>query len=239
MNNPVLGEFIGTAVLTLFGTGVGCSINLKKTLAKDVGSNWVLVAFGWGVAVMLGVFSANYFSAPGHLNPAITLAFALGGLISWGQVVPFILAQMVGAFLGAAITTIHFWPHFQATTIEEGNSVGIFATGPAIPNPLFNLISEVIATFAFVFPLLLLPGSDFPVGVQPLIFVFLLVGISFSFGSTTGYAINPARDLGPRLVYTLLPVPNKGSSNWHYAWVPTFGPIIGAIIAVLIFKLVS
>lgn len=236
MDNAVLGEFIGTAVLTFFGTGVGCSINLKKTLAKAVGANWVLVAFGWGVAVMLGVYVSGYFNSPGHLNPAVTLAFAIGGLTDWSQVVMFIVAQMAGAFLGAAVTTIHFWPHFRETTIEDGNSVGIFATGPAIPDPVFNLISEIIATFSFIFPLLLLP-ADFAPALKPLVLAFLLVGISFSFGSTTGYAINPARDLGPRLAYTLLPIPNKGGGNWGYAWIPTVGPIIGATIAVLVVNL--
>lgn len=240
MDRAVVGEFIGTMVLTLFGSGVGCSINLKKTLAKGVGSNWVLVAFGWGVAVMLGVYSAGFFGSPGHLNPAVTISFAIGGLIEWGVVVPYILAQMIGGFLGALITAIHFLPHFRETGPEEGNSVGIFATGPAIDNPLMNFISEVIATFAFVFTLLLLPGADFAGGLQPLILLFLLVGISFSFGSTTGYAINPARDLAPRLMYTLTPLPNKNTAyNWGYAWVPLFGPIIGATIAVLLVNMVG
>lgn len=236
MDNPVLGEFIGTAVLTMFGTGVGCSINLKKTLAKAVGSNWVVVAFGWGVAVMLGVYTAEYFGAPGHLNPALTVGFALGGMFEWGDVLPYLIAQMVGGFLGAAITSLHYWPHFRETTQEEGNSVGVFATGPAIEDKLFNVISEIIATFAFVFTLLFLP-ADFAPALKPLVLAFLLVAISFSFGSTTGYAINPARDLGPRLAYTLLPIPNKGKGNWQYAWVPTVGPIVGAIIAVMVFKL--
>lgn len=238
MNNPILGEFIGTAVLTLFGTGVGCSINLKKTLAKAVGSNWVLVAFGWGVAVMLGVYASGYFGSPGHLNPAVTLSFAIGGLTPWADVFPYVAAQLIGAFVGAAVAAVHFWPHFRETTVEEGNSVGVFATGPAIPDTVFNLISETIATFAFVFTLLLLP-TEFSPALKPLVLVFLLVGISFSFGSTTGYAINPARDFGPRLVYALLPIPNKGDSNWSYAWIPIVGPIIGATIAVVVVNLLS
>ncbi|MDT2833051.1 aquaporin family protein [Vagococcus carniphilus] len=236
MENPVLGEFIGTAVLTFFGTGVGCSINLKKTLAKAVGSNWVVVAFGWGVAVMLGVYTAEFFGAPGHLNPALTIAFALGGLFEWGDVAPYVIAQLAGALLGTIITSIHYWPHFRETKQDEGNTVGVFATGPAIEDKTFNLISEVIATFAFTFTLLFLP-ADFAPALKPLVLAFLLVAISFSFGSTTGYAINPARDLGPRLAYTLMPIPNKGKGNWSYAWVPTVGPIIGAIIAVIIFNL--
>lgn len=235
MDKTIMGELIGTMVLTLFGCGVGCTINLKKTLAKTVGSNWVLVAFGWGTAVMLGVYSAGFFGSPGHLNPAVTISFAIGGLFDWGLVVPYIIAQMIGGFLGALIAAIHFIPHFKETGPEEGNSVGIFATGPAIVNPALNFVSEVIATFAFVFTLLLLPGGDFPGGMQPLILLFLLVGISFSFGSTTGYAINPARDLAPRLMYTLIPLPNKNTDyNWGYAWVPLLGPVVGAICAVLL-----
>lgn len=239
MDNPVLGEFIGTFVLTLFGTGVGCAISLNKTIAKSVGANWVLVAFGWGAAVMLGVFSSGFFGAPGHLNPALTLAFAIGNLFDWGLVFPFIIVQLLGAALGALVTTFHYWPHFKATTQEEGNTVGIYATGAAIHSPFFNLLSEIIATFAFVFTLMLLPSGDIPVGVQPLILVFLLTAISFSFGSTTGYAINPARDLGPRLIYSILPIPNKGKGNWRYAWIPTLGPIIGAILAVLVVNALS
>lgn len=235
MDSQVIGEFIGTMVLTLFGTGVGCTISLKKTAARTVGSNWVLVAFGWGVAVMLGVYAAGYFGSPGHLNPAVTISFAIGGIIPWSQVVPFVIAQMLGGFLGALITAIHFLPHFKETGPDEGNTVGIFATGPSIDVPVMNFVSEVIATFAFVFTLLLLPSTEFPAGIQPLVLLFLLVGISFSFGSTTGYAINPARDLAPRLMYTLIPLPNKNTNyNWSYAWVPLFGPIVGAIIAVLI-----
>ena len=235
MSQPVLGEFLGTMVLTLFGCGVGCSINLKKTLANAVGANWVLVAFGWGIAVMLGVYTAGYFGAPGHLNPALTVAFAIAGSFPWSDTLPFIGAQMIGGFLGALIAAIHFWPHFQATPAEEGNNVGIFATAPAIDSPLFNLISEIIATFAFVFTFLLFPSADFPGGFQPFLFLFLLVGISFSFGSTTGYAINPARDLAPRLMYTLLPIPNKNTAyNWKYAWVPLIGPLVGATIAALL-----
>jgi glycerol uptake facilitator protein len=234
--NPTLGEFIGTFVVLFFGTGVGCSINLKKTLATAVGSNWVLVAIGWGVAVMLGVYAAGYFGAPGHLNPAVTISFAIGGLIQWSLVVPFVLAQLAGAFVGALVSAILFWPHFVETAKEQQNQVGVFATGPAIKNTFFNFLSEVIATFAFIFTLLLLPG-EFADGLKPLILLFLLVGLAFSFGSTTGYAINPARDLMPRLVYTILPIPNKASSNWSYVWIPIVGPIVGAIIAVLIFNL--
>ncbi|GCF95242.1 glycerol uptake facilitator protein [Enterococcus florum] len=239
MNSPVFGEFFGTIVLIAFGSGVGCSTNLKGALGKAVGANWVYIAFGWGIAVMLGVFASGQFGSPGHLNPAVTIGFAVAGSFEWAQVLPFILAQIAGAFVGALIAAIHFWPHFQNTTVEEGNSVGIFATGPAIVNTPFNVISEVIATCFFVLAIQLMPAADIPPGVQPLILVFVVAGIGFSFGSTTGYAINPCRDFGPRLMYAIMPIPNKGGANWGYAWVPIVGPIIGACIATLLVKAVS
>ena len=240
MGSELLGELVGTFVLILFGSGVGCSINLKKTYAKAVGANWVLVGFGWGVAVMLGVYTAVFFGAPGHLNPAVTIGFAVGGIggFSWGSVFPYIAVQMIGAFLGALLAAIHFWPHFNETPANEGNTVGCFATGPAIDNPIWNFLSETIATFAFIFTLLMLPAG---IGdMTPFVLVFVLVAISFSFGSTTGYAINPARDLGPRLMYALIPVPNKNTDyNWSYAWIPIAGPIVGGTIAVLLFNILS
>lgn len=227
-----IGELIGTMILVMFGSGVGASINLNEAFAKGK-SNWNMVAFGWGFAVMLGVYAAGVFGAPGHLNPALTIAFALGGVIEWNVVLGYCIAQMIGAFLGATFTIVHYWTHFKATQPDEGNVVGIFATGPAIPNVGFNLLSEIMATFAFTFALLLL-GADFTDGLKPLIVGFLIAAIGFSFGSTTGYAINPARDLGPRMAYAFLPVPNKGGANWSYAWIPIVGPIIGAIIAVFV-----
>ncbi|WP_265459050.1 MIP/aquaporin family protein [Enterococcus sp. HY326] len=239
MNSPVFGEFIGTFVLILFGSGVGASTSLKKTLAKGAGHDWLYVAFGWGVAVMLGVYTSGFFGSPGHLNPAVTIGFAVNGTFEWGQVVPFILAQVAGAFVGALLAAIQFWPHFKETKTDEGNSVGIFATGPAIPNTLFNLLSEIIATFAFVLSIQILPASDMPVGLQPLVLVFVLVAIALSLGTTTGYAINPARDFGPRLMYVLMPIPNKGGANWGYAWIPIVGPIVGACLATLLIAALS
>lgn len=237
LDNPVFSELFGTFILILFGSGVGCSVNLKGTLGKAVGASWLYIAFGWGVAVMLGVYAGAFFGGPGHLNPAVTIAFAIVGSFEWGQVVPFILAQMAGAFLGALVAAIHFWPHFQETKAEDGNSVGIFATGPAIENPVFNLVSEIIATCAFVIAIQIVPPmAD---GLNPFILVFVLVAISLSLGSTTGYAINPARDLGPRLMYALMPIPNKTGANWGYAWVPIVGPIIGGCLATLLITALS
>lgn len=231
-----LGEFLGTLVLIAFGTGFGASISLKHALSKNMSPNFLTVTIAWGFAVMLGVSVAGFFETGGHLNPAVTLAFAFGGLFDWSMVGGYIVAQILGAFAGSALVALHYYPHFKETSPEEGNSVGIFATGPAISSPLFNLISEGIATFFFIFVLLLMNTGSFVVGLAPISVAFLVMGIGLSFGSTTGYAINPARDFGPRLAYALLPIPNKGEANWGYAWIPIVGPIIGASLAVFAFK---
>ncbi|KRM06315.1 glycerol uptake facilitator [Liquorilactobacillus ghanensis DSM 18630] len=232
-----LGEFIGTFVLMIFGAGVGASVNLEGAYAKaSAKAGWIMIALGWGLAVMLGVYTAAYFGAPGHLNPAVTIAFAAGGIISWKIVPGYILAQIVGAFLGASVVALHFYPHFKKTKSDQGNTVAIFATVPAIDNKLFNFISEVVATFAFILCLLTL--GNFAEGLKPLVVGLLIVAIGFSLGSTTGYAINPARDFGPRLAYAVLPIPNKGSANWDYSWVPILGPIIGGLLAVFLVKIV-
>lgn len=222
------GEFLGTFLLIMFGTGVGASANLEKAYAK--GTGWVMIAFAWGFAVMLGVYTSGYFGSPGHLNPAVTIAFAAGNLVPWSIVPGYVLAQVAGAFLGTAVVSLHFYPHFKVTDQAHGNSVAVYATAPAIKNTPFNFISEVVATFAFVLSLLTL--GNFTQGLKPLIVGLLIAAIGFSFGSTTGYAINPARDLGPRLAYGILPIPNKGKANWGYAWIPIVGPILGALIAV-------
>lgn len=231
-----IGEFLGTMVLIAFGAGFGSSISLKHALSKNMSPNFLTVTVSWGFAVMLGVSVAGFFETGGHLNPAVTIAFTLGGMFDWSMVAGYVTAQILGAFVGAAIAVLHYYPHFQATRPEEGNTVGIFATSPAIPNTVFNFLSEVIATFFFIFVLLLMNTGNFVVGVAPISVAFLVMGIGLSFGSTTGYAINPARDFGPRLAYALLPVPNKGSADWGYAWIPILGPIVGATLAVFTFK---
>lgn len=231
-----LGEFLGTMVLIAFGAGFGASISLKHALSKNMSPNFLTVTIAWGFAVMLGVSVSGFFETGGHLNPAVTLAFALGGLFDWSMVAGYIVAQILGAFAGAAIVVLHYYPHFKETSPEEGNSVGIFATGPAISNPFFNFLSEMIATFFFIFVLLLMNTGSFVVGLAPISVAFLVMGIGLSFGSTTGYAINPARDFGPRLAYALLPVPNKGDANWGYAWIPFVAPIVGATLAVFVFQ---
>lgn len=226
--NGFLGEFLGTMVLILLGAGTGAGINLNKTYAK--GANWLFVCISWGLAVAMGVYVSGAFGADGHLNPAVTIPYAIFGLFPWSKVLPYLCGQFLGAFVGAAIVIIHFYPHFKASENESaGNSVGIFATQPAIDAPLSNFLSEVIATFAFVFVLLNL--GDFTQGLKPFIAGTVITVIGTSLGTTTGFAINPARDWGPRLAYTLLPVPNGGSGKWGYAWVPMVGPLVGGLIA--------
>jgi len=223
-----IGELFGTMILIALGTGSGAGLNLNKTYAK--GKDWLFVSFAWGFAVTMGVYVAGVLGSDGHLNPAVTIGFAAFGFFPWSEVLPYILGQFIGAFLGAALVIIQFAPHFKASKNEaEGNSVGIFATRPAIKSPLFNFLSELIATFVFIFILLNL--GDFTQGLKPLIVGLLIAVVGMGLGTTTGFAINPARDWGPRLAYTILPVPNKGNAEWSYSWVPMFGPLVGGIIA--------
>ena len=223
-----LGEFLGTMVLIVFGVGCGAGMSLKGSYAQK--SNWTFVALAWGLAVTFGVYVAAAIGTQGHLNPAVTIGFAAFGFFPWKDVPGYLLGQFAGAFVGAVIVIIQYYPHFKAAkTAEDGNSVGIFATGPAIPNPLFNFLSETIATFFFIFSLLNL--GNFTTGLKPLIVGLLIVVVGQTLGGTTGFAINPARDFAPRLAYAILPVPNKGGANWGYAWVPICGPIAGGLLA--------
>lgn len=223
-----LGEFLGTRVLIVFGVGSGAAMNLKGNYARH--QNWTFICLAWGLAVTFGVYVAGQFCSDGHLNPAVTVGFALFGYLPMANVWPYLLGQFLGAFIGAVIVIIQYYPHFQAAkTAADGNQVGIFATGPAISNPVFNFLSETIATFFFIFVLLNL--GNFTQGLKPLMVGLLIVVVGQTLGGTTGFAINPARDWAPRLAYTILPVPNKGLANWGYAWVPMFGPLLGGILA--------
>lgn len=222
-----IGEFFGTMILIVLGTGCGAAINLNKSYAK--GSTWLYVTIAWGMAVTFGVYVASFLGSQGHLNPAVTIGFATFGYFPWSEVLPYLAGQFLGAFVGAILVIIQYYPHFEATKNDEGNSIGIFATGPTIKNNLFNFLSETIATFVFVFCLLNL--GDFDKGLNPFIVGVLIMVVGQALGGTTGFALNPARDWSPRLAYTILPVPNKGSANWGYAWVPMVGPIIGGILA--------
>jgi len=232
--SPYIAEILGTMILIMFGSSLLAGLTLNKTLNQ--GTNWIVVTLGWGFAVMLGVYVSGPFSG-GHLNPAVTIALAVNGTFSWGKVPGYILAQVLGAFVGSAITVVQYYPHFKVTPREIGTR-GIFCTGPAIPTKLFNFLSEVIGTFAFMFCVLFIGVNKLADGLNPILLGALVAAIGMSFGPTTGYAINPARDFGPRLAYALLPIPNKSDPEWSYAWIPILGPIVGSILAVAIYNLV-
>lgn len=222
-----VGEFFGTMILILLGCGACASRALKNSYGA--GSDWGYICFSWGLAVTMGAYVAGALGSNGHLNPAVTVPYAIFGLFPWKSVIPYLLGQFLGAFVGAVLVIIQFYPHFKVTTKEEGNGVGIFATQPAINNPLFNFISEVIATFGFVFILLNL--GNFTTGLKPFIVGAVIAVVGTCLGTTTGFALNPARDWGPRIAYTLIPVPHKNSPEWNYSWVPMFGPLVGGCLA--------
>ncbi|MDG9327459.1 aquaporin family protein [Streptococcus pneumoniae] len=212
MMSELFGEFLGTLILILLGNGVVAGVVLPKTKSNSAG--WIVITMGWGIAVAVAVFVSGKLS-PAHLNPAVTIGVALKGDLPWASVLPYILAQFAGAMLGQILVWLQFKPHYE---VEEnaGNILATFSTGPAIKDTVSNLISEILGTFA--------------VGT-------LIVGIGLSLGGTTGYALNPARDLGPRIMHSILPIPNKGDGDWSYAWIPVVGPVIGAALAVLVFSL--
>lgn len=239
MLSNFLGELIGTIILIVFGTGLLAAMNLKKTL-NGVGS-WVIITFGWGFAVMLGVYAAYAFGAPGHLNPAVSLAFACFGMCTWAECGMYIIAQMVGAFIASAITIVHYWDYFKATP-KDINTGGIFFTAPAIKNTPRNVLSEIVATFFFLFGFLIVAknfSGDLSASLLPIAAGFLVCVIGMSFGATTGYAINPCRDLATRIAYAVLPVPNKTPVDWSYAWIPVVGPCVGAILATLVYTVLT
>lgn len=226
------GELIGTMILIIFGGGVVAGVNLKHTLSE--GSGWVLVSIAWGLGVTMGVYAVGNITGA-HINPAVTLGFAAIGEFPWAQVPLYISAQMLGGFIGAIIVFFHYLPHWKETK-DQATKLGVFSTGPAIPNTLANLISEIIGTFILVMGLLFIGANTFTEGLNPLIVGLLIIAIGMSLGGTTGYAINPARDLGPRVAHWILPIPGKGYSNWSYAWIPVAGPAIGGIYGGLFYE---
>lgn len=227
-----LGELIGTMILIVFGGGVVGGVVLKKSKAEN--SGWIVITMGWGLAVAMAAYAVGQFSGA-HLNPAVTIGLAAIGSFPWSDVPTYIIAQMIGAFIGAVIVYLHYLPHWKATD-DQGAKLGVFSTDPAIKNPAANLLSEVIGTFILLLGLLALGANKFAEGMNPFIVGFLIVAIGLSLGGTTGYAINPARDLGPRIAHFILPIPGKGSSNWGYSWIPVVGPIIGGTYGALFYK---
>jgi len=228
-------EIIGTALLILLGDGVVAAVVLARSKAEN--SGWIVITFGWGFAVMVGAYAVGQFSGA-HLNPAVTLGLLINGNIDFGEAIQYWIGEMIGAMAGAVLVILSYWQHFQATE-DKGAKLAVFSTGPAIRNSTWNLITEIIGTFVLVLGILAItdPGNEGPAtsGLNTLLVAFLVVAIGLSLGGPTGYAINPARDLGPRIIHQLLPVPGKGDSDWGYAWIPVLGPLIGGALGALIY----
>ncbi|HET8866372.1 MAG TPA: MIP/aquaporin family protein [Gracilimonas sp.] len=252
--NPLLAEFIGTSILLLFGCGVVANVILNKT--KGNSSGWIVITWGWGMGVFIAVYTMGQFSGA-HINPAVTIGLATAGLFEWSMVIPYILSQIAGGFFGGLLTWLAYKDHFEAT--EDGTTkLAVFSTIPEIRNYGANFITEAIATFILIFGILYLssPGFidmngellsaitisgkevGFGLGALAALPVALLVfGIGLALGGPTGYAINSARDLGPRIAHAVLPFSNKGSSDWAYSWIPIVAPSVGAVLAALAFRL--
>ncbi|MHC1510008.1 MIP/aquaporin family protein [Pediococcus pentosaceus] len=230
----LLGEFIGTFVLVLLGDGVVAGVSLRKSKAE--GSGWIAITLGWGLAVTLGVYASSFLS-PAHLNPAVSVGMAIAGKFPWSSVIPYSIAQILGGLVGGIVVWIHYYPHWKETKDKDA-ILGTFATEPAIRNYSMNFISEVVGTAVLIFGLLAFTRGQFTQGLNPIAVGVLITAIGLSLGGTTGYAINPARDLGPRLAHAMLPIANKGGSDWAYSWVPILGPVVGAILGAICFNLV-
>jgi glycerol uptake facilitator protein len=237
MEKQMFGEFMGTMILILMGNGVVAGVLLRKSKAENAG--WMAITTAWAFAVMCGVFTANACGGPGHLNPAVTLASAVA-TGNFGNVLPYTLAQILGAIAGATLVWIHYGPHWSQTPDAESKRA-CFCTSPAIRRPAANLMSEIIGTFVLILVASAIGSkAGAPVGPAPGLTPYLVGcvvwGIGLSLGGTTGYAINPARDLGPRIAHSLLPIAQKGGSDWSYAPVPVAGPLIGAALAGLLVR---
>lgn len=228
------GELIGTMVLIIFGSGVVAGNLLIKSKSFNMG--WVGISIAWAIGVTLGVYVVAGNSGA-HLNPAVTLAFAMIGTFPWQDVPAYLGGQLIGAFLGAIIVYLVYVKHWKATE-NKGDKLGVFATGPAIRSPFANFLTEAIGTFVLVFGLLAIGANEFAIGLNPIIVGLLILGIGLALGGPTGYAINPARDLMPRIAHAILPIAGKGDSDWGYAWVPVVGPIVGGICGAFFYKLI-
>ena len=239
--SPFLAELFGTALLILLGDGVVANVVLGETRGHN--SGWIVITAGWACAVTIAVYCVNSISGA-HLNPAVTVALAATGAFPWTQVLPYIVAQVLGGFLGAVIVWLAYLPHWSVTPDPE-RKLAVFSTIPAIRKTGPNFLSEAIGSFVLVLAILavfspgnFVPGSDLAKGFGPVLVGAIVWAIGLSLGGPTGYAINPARDLGPRLAHLVLPIPGKGSSDWGYSWIPILGPIAGGVIAAFTYKLI-
>jgi glycerol uptake facilitator protein len=247
--HTLLAEFVGTMILVLLGDGVVANVVLNRTKGQNAG--WIVITMGWGIAVAIAVYAVGRVSGA-HLNPAVTIALATIGSFPWADVPGYIGAQMLGAIVGAVMVWLMYLPHWSATP-DPAAKLAVFATGPAIRNTATNCIGEVIGTAVLVFGILAIaanaqtlskPGDVdlsfvFSRGLQPLLVGVLVLGIGLSLGGPTGYAINPARDLGPRIAHAILPIPGKGPSDWEYSWIPVVAPIIGGVAGAGLYTLVG
>jgi glycerol uptake facilitator protein len=239
--SPIIAELLGTAILVILGDGVVANVVLQRSKGHD--SGWIVITAGWALAVTLAVYSVGSVSGA-HLNPAVTIGLATIGTFPWSQVPGYIAAQVAGGFLGAIVVWLAYLPHWGATE-DPAAKLAVFCTAPAIRAPRANVVTEIIGTFMLVLAILavvspanLTQGSDWARGLGPLLVGAIVWSIGLSLGGPTGYAINPARDLGPRIAHAVLPLPAKGGSDWGYAWVPIVGPIIGGVLGALCYRLI-
>jgi glycerol uptake facilitator protein len=245
----LLAEAVGTLMLVLLGDGVVANVLLARS--KGNNSGWIVITTGWGVAVAVAVYAVGRISGA-HLNPAVTIALASIGSFPWADVPGYIVAQMIGGFAGAIVVWLTYMPHWSATTDADAK-LAVFCTGPAIRQPVANAITEIVGTAVLVFGILAIaanaqtltrPGDVdlsvvFSRGLQPLLVGILILGIGLSLGGPTGYALNPARDLGPRLAHAVLPIPGKRDSDWGYAWIPVVAPVIGGVLGAVLYSVVG
>ncbi|HLP94186.1 MAG TPA: MIP/aquaporin family protein [Saprospiraceae bacterium] len=223
--NLFLAELIGTALLILLGNGVVAGVVLRDT--KNENSGWIVITIGWALAVTFAVYAVGRISGA-HLNPAVTLALATTGQFPADQVPLYLAAQILGGILGSVLVFLHYYPHWERTP-DAGAKLAVFCTAPAVRHTSSNFFSEFLGTFVLMFGLSAIGANRFAEGLNPLVVGALVLAIGHSLGGTTGYAINPARDLGPRIAHALLPIPGKGTSDWNYAWIPVLAPVLGGI----------
>jgi glycerol uptake facilitator protein len=247
--NPYIAEAAGTMILLLLGNGVVANVLLARS--KGQNSGWIVITVGWGVAVTIGVYSVGRISGA-HLNPAVTIALAAIGSFPWGNVPGYVAAQMIGAWLGALLVWLAYLPHWPLTE-DPGAKLAVFSTGPAVRHPAANFVTEAIGTAMLLFGVLAIGANAegwaqagdvdlsqvFSRALQPLLVGILVLGIGLSLGGPTGYAINPARDLGPRIAHAMLPIPGKGTSDWAYAWIPVVAPVAGGIAGAALYTFVG
>ena len=231
--SPYVAEFFGTMILILLGNGVVAGVILKGTKSENAG--WLTIVLGWGLAVTLGIYAAYRFSGA-HLNPAITVALWATGDFESGLVLGYIAAQLAGAFTGAVLVWLYYLPHWKVTD-NPAIKLAAFSCAPAIRSTVPNLICEIIGTFVLVIAILFIGANEFAQGLNAIVVGALIVSIGLSLGGPTGFAINPARDLGPRIAHFILPIPGKGASDWSYSWIPVVGPLIGGLLGAFLFKL--